>query len=226
MFLIYGMQRSGTTHLCYELDARVSEPMRVLNEPFHIVPSIRKLYGSECDSYTIKGMYDWLISQETIAGIKLVVNDFDDIFADKYHSIFEKVVILRRNLIDIAISLQIAHTNRYWNSGLYNKPENYISSVNVTEKLLDDIKRHYISLNKFIENRKKSGLDMIEIEYDGVTEIDQSIKFLNISKKINPKVYRKITKIRETDDRSERCKNLDRVIEYFKNELGIEYENT
>lgn len=216
MFLIYGTPRSGTTRLCYEMDARVPGEMRVLNEPFHPCPEARKAFGSECPHCDPDLALEWLLERRDVSGIKLVANFNGSGFALRHHRIFQKVVILSRDPVDVAISLEAANQTENWNRGDGISGDYSPVKVEVTHDTLRMVSEFLRNLDIFRNTRVASGLgELFEIRYDGSTEVGMTAACLNLPQEKLRQPFRNITRMRCSDSRGERCSNLREVINYF-----------
>jgi hypothetical protein len=216
MFLIYGTPRSGTTRLCYEMDARVPGGMRVLNEPFHPCSETRKAFGSECPHSDPDLALDWLLEQRDVSGIKLVANSNGSGFALRHHRIFQKVAILSRDPVDVAISLEAANQTGNWNRGDGISGDHSPVKVEVTHNTLLMVSECLRNLDLFRNTRIASGHgELFEIRYGGNTEIGMAAACLNLPRERLRQPFRNITRMRCSDSREERCSNLREVTNYF-----------
>jgi hypothetical protein len=217
MFLIYGVPRSGTTRLCHELGARVADGFQVLNEPFHPSPAVRSAYGSDCDDSEPDKARAWLAGRNDIAGIKLVSNRMDSVFVRSHHEMFEQVVILNRDPVDIAISLEAAHQTEHWNRGDGLRGEVDPPRVRVSTVTLRMVGEFLGNLTSFRQLRGNSGLGGVkEVTYDGITELSEAAAFLGLSATRLRPPFREIRKMRTSESRVERCSNLEEVIAFFR----------
>jgi len=217
MFLIYGSPRSGTTRLCHELDARVPQGFRVFNEPFHPYPAAREAYGSDCADPAPEKAGRWLEERSGIAGIKLVANRTDSVIANRFHEMFARVVIINRDPIDIAISLEAATLTGQWNRGDGISRESNPPRVRVSLATMEKVREFLGNIETFRELRRASGLGGIkEITYDGVTEVGEAAAFLELPETRLRPPFREIRKMRTTESREERCSNLDEVVKFFR----------
>lgn len=217
MFLVYGVPRSGTTRLCFELDARVPEGFRVLNEPFHASPATRAAYGSTCPHTEPEPAKEWLLSRSDIAGIKLVSNRTDSIFAERYHRLFGMIMCLHRNPIDIAISLEAANQSENWNRGDGISGDYCPPKVHVCEATLAMVAEFRVNLFRFRDLRIRSGLGgLIDVTYDGQSEVGTAARCLGLPEKRLRPPYRDIRKMGPCDAHAERCSNLDAVVRFFR----------
>lgn len=217
MFLIYGSPRSGTTRLCHELDARVPQGFRVFNEPFHPNAAAREAYGSDCKDTTPDNAARWLREKPGIAGIKLVANRTDSVIANLYHEMFDRVVLVNRDPVDIAISLEAATITGQWNRGDGLAGESDPPRVRVSPATLESVRKFLGNLDEFRQLRKASGLGGVkEVAYDGVSEIAEAAEFLGLPEKRLRLPFREIRKMRTTESREERCSNLEEVAEFFR----------
>jgi hypothetical protein len=217
IFLIYGAPRSGTTRLCHELDARVPVGFRVFNEPFHPHAAVRNAYGSDCSDAAPDTARRWLQDRPDIAGIKLVANRADSVIANRYHGMFTRVLIINRDPIDIAISLEAATLTGQWNRGDGISKESNPPRVRVSLATMEKVREFLGNIETFRELRRASGLGGIkEITYDGVTEVGEAAAFLELPETRLRPPFREIRKMRTTESREERCSNLDEVVEFFR----------
>jgi hypothetical protein len=217
MFLVYGAPRSGTTRLCHELDARVPAGFRVYNEPFHTSAAVRRACGSDCADPSPEHAGRWLEERAAVAGIKLVANRSDSVIATRWHAMFSRVVIVNRDPVDIAISLEAAIRTGRWNRGDGLAPDVDPPRVRVSPETLRTVGEFLGNVDSFRELRKASGLGGVkEVTYDGVSEVAEAAAFLGLPETRLRPPCREIRKMRTSESREERCSNVEEVVKFFR----------
>lgn len=205
MFLIVSPHRCGSTKLAHELDSR--SPYGCFSDPFH-VSRARRICEAEDGN-------KWL-SEVKPDGIKLVMSNKLGGWANQNHLKFSRVLILTRDPVDIAISLQMARDSDVWHNA---EPPGGIPSIHVTDETIFIVASAWVYANTIKRQREAKGLPVLEMPFEYAIEesgAEMAAAWLDLP--INPiKEMEPISSARGPSVHGRGiCRNLPEVEEAFR----------